>query len=374
MGSRIFALRDDGALAPMAETPYELEDVLQGLLADYPALLELDQAQSSPWLLVTREAGIPGDLAGTDRWAVDHLFLDRDGVPTLVEVKRSSDTRLRREAVGQILDYAANAVVYWPSDAIRQRFEARCETQGRDPHEVISEFLGGESDVDDFWERVRTNLQAERIRMVLVADEIPRETQRIIEFLNGQLDPAEVLGLQIRQFVGEGIKTLVPQVLGRTAEAEQRKSASRTSRRWDAETFDRELAEGRGDDELQLAQAIRNWASDRGLRIDWGRGARFGSFMPKLHRDGRQHNMFSVSTNGEIQLSLGSMHQSPFASLDKRRELVGRLTDIPGVELRVGNLSTSWPTMPLRVLGEGDCLNCFLEVWDWYVGEISRFP
>ena len=28
--------------------------------------------------------------------------------PTLVEVKRSSDTRIRREVVGQMLDYAAN--------------------------------------------------------------------------------------------------------------------------------------------------------------------------------------------------------------------------------------------------------------------------
>jgi hypothetical protein len=32
-------------------------------------------------------------------------------VPTLLEVKRSSDTRIRREVVGQMLDYAANGVV-----------------------------------------------------------------------------------------------------------------------------------------------------------------------------------------------------------------------------------------------------------------------
>ena len=43
------------------------------------------------------------------RWLVDRLFLDQDGVPTLVEVKRSSDTRIRREVVGQLLEYAANA-------------------------------------------------------------------------------------------------------------------------------------------------------------------------------------------------------------------------------------------------------------------------
>jgi hypothetical protein len=39
-------------------------------------------------------------------------------VPTLVEVKRSDDTRIRREVVGQMLDYAANGVVYWPGEVL----------------------------------------------------------------------------------------------------------------------------------------------------------------------------------------------------------------------------------------------------------------
>jgi hypothetical protein len=38
--------------------------------------------------------------------------LDQDAIPAIVEVKRSTDTRIRREVVGQMLDYAANSVVY----------------------------------------------------------------------------------------------------------------------------------------------------------------------------------------------------------------------------------------------------------------------
>jgi hypothetical protein len=52
------------------------------------------------------------------------------GFPTLVEVKRSSDTRLRREVVGQMPDYTANAAAYWPAERIREWFEASCEEQG----------------------------------------------------------------------------------------------------------------------------------------------------------------------------------------------------------------------------------------------------
>lgn len=39
-------------------------------------------------------------------WSLDHLFLDQDGVPTLAEVKSASDTRLRREVVGQMFGRA----------------------------------------------------------------------------------------------------------------------------------------------------------------------------------------------------------------------------------------------------------------------------
>lgn len=42
--------------------------------------------------------------------------------------------------------------------------------------------------------------------MVFVADTIPTELRRIVEFLNEQIDPAEILAVEVRQFVGTGAK------------------------------------------------------------------------------------------------------------------------------------------------------------------------
>ena len=151
---------------------------------------------------------MPSEADGGARWSVDHLFLDQDAVPTLVEVKRSSDTRIRREVVGQMLDYAANAVVYWPVDRLRATFEAGCGAQGRGPDDVLAESLGEELDIEGFWENAQTNLQAGRVRLVFVDDAIPAEVRRIIEFLNVQMSPAEVIGIKVRQYVGESLKTL----------------------------------------------------------------------------------------------------------------------------------------------------------------------
>ena len=141
------------------------------------------------------------------------MFLDQDAIPTIVEVKRSTDTRIRREVVGQMLDYAANAVVYWPVDRLCARFEEGHE----DSEQQLMDVLGDpNADLEDFWQKVKTNLQAGRVRLIFVADKIPTELRRVVEFLNQQMDPAEVLAVEIKQYVGGNMKTLVPRIIGQT--------------------------------------------------------------------------------------------------------------------------------------------------------------
>lgn len=150
----IFVIQADGKLRELTEQPYDSEDLLQRLLADYPDLLagkQMDPATPRRWLLVTREAPVPGEDGGAGRWSVDHLFLDQEGTPTLVEVKRSTDTRIRREVVGQMLDYAANGVAYWPAESLQGLFNDNCVRAGRDGSAVLAEFLGPDGDPASFF-------------------------------------------------------------------------------------------------------------------------------------------------------------------------------------------------------------------------------
>jgi hypothetical protein len=230
-------LKHGDELVAMVEQPYEAEAVLQRLLADYPNLLagDDDDHQDRRWLLVQRELGIAGEPDGANRWSIDHLFLDQDGVPTLVEVKRSSDTRLRREVVGQLLDYAANASAFWGVEKIRAAFEAR--DGGADAAvDRLTAFLGEAADPERFWNSVAVNLGAGRLRLIFVADVIPPELRRIVEFLNEQMHRTEVLALEVRQYVERGGSrlTLVPRLIGETEAARVAKGTStpRSKRRW----------------------------------------------------------------------------------------------------------------------------------------------
>jgi hypothetical protein len=172
--------------------------------------------------------GVPSEEGGSDRWSADHLFLDQDAIPTIVEVKRGTDTRARREVVAQMLDYAANGVMHWPLERLRSTFEANCEARGRDPEEVLLESFGLELDLEEFWQRAVTNLQAGKVRLIFVADNIPAELRRIVEFLNEQMNPAEVLAVEMKQHVAEGReeKAFVPRLIGHTAHAQRIKATS----------------------------------------------------------------------------------------------------------------------------------------------------
>ena len=225
MSGGIFLLSGE-QLVEMREHAYDSEDLLQELLAKYPSLLAGDQLAGSPhrWLLVKRELGVPDREAGGGRWSLDHLFIDQEAVPTLVEVKRSDDTRIRREVVGQMLDYAANGVVYWPAERLRADFEARCAKEGKDADEVFRDSLGDEAEPGQFWDEVEQNLLSGRVRLVFVSDLIPPELRRVIEFLNERMSPTEVVGVEIKQYIGQGnLTTLVPRVVGQTEQARAQK-------------------------------------------------------------------------------------------------------------------------------------------------------
>jgi len=165
--------------------------------------------------------------------------------------------------IGQMLDYAANGVRYWPVEMLRARFEAGCAAHSPplDPTRALVEALGisvGDTaeTIAAFWSRVKTNLQAGRIRMVFVADEIPVELARVVEFLNAELDPAQVLAVEVKQFANDTLRTLVPRVIGQTA----RKAADIGGRKWDEPSFFWELEQRRGKRETSACRAIFDWA------------------------------------------------------------------------------------------------------------------
>ncbi|CAN5684022.1 hypothetical protein BH24ACT18_BH24ACT18_21830 [soil metagenome] len=372
MSGGIYLIHDNNRLVEMTEQPYGTEDLLQKLLADYPNLLAGDQIDSNAprrWLLVAREVSLASEEGGSGRWSVDHLFLDQDAIPTIVEVKRSSNTQIRREVVGQMLDYAANAVVHWPVERLQAEFEANPEYE-----QDISDLLEDpEADTEEFWQKVKINLKAGKVRLVFVSDEIPTELRRIVEFLNQQMDSAEVLAVEIKQYVSQdsNLKTLVPRIIGQTAKAQDSKpTGSRSGGQWDEESFFKEL-EAKAPGAVKPARAILEWAKNSVSRVTWGKGPKYGTFRAMLDHQGSAHIILEVWTDGNLYIQLGDPQASTLLGEEsKRSELVLRLDEIPGVSL-AAQAKKKWAYIKLTSLNEEAALKQFLEVLDWFVQEVK---
>ena len=271
MAERIYTRGDQGNLEPLEEEPFSTEDELQLLIAENPELLDGEQIRPGEprrWLLITREKGISETLHTGARWAVDHLIVDQDAIPTLAEVKRAANPEIRRTIVGQVLEYAAHAALTWTVEDLRRTFEESARARGEDPESMLASLLQteGEPDADGFWESVATNLSARRMRLLFVADEIPDPLERVVEFLNAQMPNIEVLAVEVKQFRGGRTQTLVPRVLGRVANASTRGLIGRR-RSLNRETFLEQFTSAKV---RSVAAKLLDVAEEADAVLEWG--------------------------------------------------------------------------------------------------------
>ena len=331
--SIIYTVDPKGELTAMRPAAPKSEDLMQHLVASHP---ELISDQDGALLLIRREQPIADREDGSGRWSLDHLFVTRTGIPVLVELKRAVDTRLRREVVGQMLDYAANSTAFWQNGRIAESFATAMVAEGRDPDAELAMFLDNTSEPDQFWEQVDANFLAGRIKMVFVADTIPRELARIVEFLNEQMK-ADVRAVELSWFESEsGVTALTPGVIGETERAQSAKAARTELTPVDREEWIAKYLSQFGGETVAAAERYITLVNEAGgsAEVTNSQGSIIATFnLPQ----GKLYPMtLSHYGKGSIQLCLGYLTSKPaFASEAARKELLERLTAI------VGPLSTS---------------------------------
>ena len=105
----------------------------------------------------------------------------------------------------------------------------------------------------------------------------------MVEFLNEQMDPAEVLAFELKQFViGETI-TLIPRTLGKTSRAEQQKdrASMRSKMPWNKSTLLEEvtriLPKAEANQAIEVVEDLIAWAgSHPELRLEYATTAKWG--------------------------------------------------------------------------------------------------
>jgi len=363
-------LRHGTSFVALREQHYEAETVLQELIAEHPEMLAGDDAEHGNLLLIRREAGVSDQEDGGARWSLDHLYVDATGVPTLVEVKRSSDTRGRREVVAQMLDYAANAATSWHVEQLRVWLDEDAQRDGSSADEALREAFGVD-DPEAYWTTVRTNLAAERLRLIFVSDAIGPELRRIIEFLNGQMTDTTVLAIEVKQYVDADNthQTIVPRVVGQTQQARLAKGPTRvTKNSWDLESI---LARLRTRDKLEeeiARRLVERLTARQDVRMWFGTGAKESSVM--IGPAGTTKGLLAVYTTGTVEARFKYMMAiPPFDEPGRIQALIDELNAIPGVAFPPGRFD--WPNCQLVGLADDESLERFVSTFERALDEIA---
>ncbi|WP_010544429.1 hypothetical protein [Sphingomonas elodea] len=333
--SIIYTVDGAGQLTAMRPSEPRSEDFMQRLVATHP---ELIADGDGALLLVRREQPIADREDGAGRWSLDHLFVTRTGIPVLVELKRAVDTRLRREVIGQMLDYAANGTAYWQGGRIAESFAATMAAQDKDADVELLAFLGEGTDPRQFWEQVDANFAAGRIKMVFVADTIPAELARIVEFLNEQMR-ADVRAVELSWFESDdGVTALTPRVIGETQRAQTEKAARSALPRISQDEWVETRLAPLGSKVVQASHAFRQLVAEAGGHVEITRPQASMIAVFDVAGDTLYPMTLAPQAGGLVSLCLAYLLSRPaFADEAVRQALYDQLAKIVG-PLRTSNL------------------------------------
>lgn len=361
-------LMEDGHIKPIESSRFEQEAVLQTYLEQYPELLPLHEVEDNPPPMITieREVGVP---SGT----IDLLFLDTAGRLTIVETKLVRNPEVRREVIGQIIEYAS-FVCQWDADQVERQTNEYLRSKDAEANlyeAVGAKTAGSELPVDEssFRSLLEENLHKGSIRLVIAVDELVEPLRATVSFLNS-FSTFDLLILQLREFKLDSRRgVFIPSLFGYT-----RPPTNAIERRsWTREEFLADAEQQRSSEEVKVIRALYELAAITGrAQLGTGKG---GSFTYRVSVDGKRWcSLITVFNSFGIQISFG-MLKGWGVPQDVRAEFRDRLNAIPGIRLPADEATLEkYPSIPFAPLVQPENFERFKEILLWLKEQALKAP
>lgn len=249
---------DGETIKALDKAKYNLESDLQDYLEQYPSIIPIEEIyeDASDLICIGREVTVPSG-------AIDLMYIDKEGLITIVETKLVKNPEIRRTVIGQLIEYAS-FVSQWTADYI---YEIAAIYLKRTLSEMITSQDYSE---DDFKHGIEDNLKKGKIRLIIAVDELNEPLRATITFLNSYSNFV-VLLLQVSNFEeSKTKKVLIPSLFGYV----RKETGSRPSKpKIGEEVFLARCRESKHEkaEELYLkAKALTESRRDSGDFINWG--------------------------------------------------------------------------------------------------------
>ncbi len=344
---------DNGRIRPIESSKFKEEAVLQTYLEEYPDLLPLDEIEDNPAPLVTigREVSVPSG-------AIDLLLVDTSGVLTIVETKLAKNPEVRREVIGQIIEYAS-FVSRWDAQQVERQATEYFRSKKRAEaslYGVLAELAkGGNAEVppDEATLRaaIEKNLREGNIRLIIAVDDLVESLRSTVTFLNS-FSTFDLLILQLRDFeLAPTGRIFIPSVFGY---ARPPKPPPPTP--WDKNRFLKQASE-KAPASVPIFERLIEFVESED-EIVWGKGASVGTFRCVFTApNGAQVTAFWAMANGKIELGFWKWPEELNEAKRAYREGLGRVEGMPPEAVQ----TDTWKDVNVTFLASEQSLDGFLQ-------------
>lgn len=250
---------DGETIRALDKTKFNLESDLQDYLEKYPSIIPIEEIyeDASDLICIGREVTVPSG-------AIDLMFIDKEGLLTIVETKLVKNPEIRRTVIGQLIEYAS-FVSQWTSDHI---YKIATDYLKQTLSEKMASLDGSDFSEDDFRHCTEDNLKNGKIRLIIAVDELNEPLRATVTFLNSHSN-FDFLLLQVSSFEeSKTKKVLIPSLFGYA----QKETKARLPK-INEDIFLTRCREGRHEKAIELylkAKALAKSRATNGDFLNWG--------------------------------------------------------------------------------------------------------
>lgn len=332
----IILTKDGDQTTKLERSTFVDEAKLQEYIHKNPESIPVDEIESGLNLLILARE-FP-----TNSGPIDALGIDQKGNLYIIETKLYSNADKRR-VLAQVLDYGA---ALWKhgndfSEFLRVLDSHTRISFGRTVNEKVSEFYSlDEEAMELLLTNLENSLTTGRFHFMVLMDTIDERLKDLILYVN-QNSAFDVFAVELEYYKHENQEIIIPRLFG--AEVKKDVGKTRTDKRmWDWESFKEDRLSQFGEDVVQAAAEIIKWSPQNGIDIEWS-NSQTGSFiMCFLIRNSWGFYPFAVSGNGTIGWNAphqGDKAPEPFNNVELRREIIQRISNIPGATTDINNVN-----------------------------------
>lgn len=306
-------LIEDHVATALEQKSFLDEASLQTLLEEHPELIALDDVDPSASALIPigREVGLAGQ-------SLDLLFIDLGGRLVAVETKLRKNPEVRREVIGQVLEYGAylsswtiedveaQATRYFSDPHTPERF------RGQNLYEAMSGLnasLSSEESLDEpsLRDRISERIEAEELVLIIAVDRIVDALRQTVTFVNGASRFGIYL-LEIQEYpLPDGAKIASLAAFGGVTGTRSGLSSARGV--WDESRFLKTLDEQSEPEDRAVIQELYSFIQSEADSVIWGTGKIQGSAGFGVRHAGARFALFGILTRGWAYIAIDALNK-----------------------------------------------------------------